>query len=103
MRTGEHNGQARRQSVLGLAGESHHHPAPADGDDLFGEPLSRRSTQGVGAERGSERPGARARGMSGTLNELWRGLRGQSSREDVGGEQAQTQREDGGESSSGWR
>lgn len=74
---------------------------PADADDLFGEPLSRRSTQGVGAERGSERPAARGRGMSGTLNELWRGLRGQSSREDVGGEglgQGQGQRE-GGEGS----
>lgn len=89
MRTGENNGEGRRQSVLGLGTQ--------DNEDLFGEPLSRRSTQGVGAERGSERPGARGRGMSGTLNELWRGLRGQSSREDISGEQGQ-QRE-GGEAS----
>ena len=90
MRTGENNGEGRRQSVLGLgAGES--------AEDMFGEPLSRRSTQGTGAERGSERSSGRGRGMSGTLNELWRGLRGQSSREDISGEQGQ-QRE-GGESS----
>lgn len=81
MRTGENNGEGRRQSVLGLTSEN--------ADDMFGEPLSRRSTQGVGAERGSERPTGRGRGMSGTLNELWRGLRGQSSREDIGGEQGQ--------------
>jgi drug/metabolite transporter (DMT)-like permease len=92
MRTGENNGDGRRQSVLGLgAGES--------AEDMFGEPLSRRSTQGMGAERGNEGPSGRGRGMSGTLNELWRGLRGQSSREDIGGEQGQ-QRE-GGESSEG--
>ncbi|KAL1608836.1 hypothetical protein SLS59_002027 [Nothophoma quercina] len=91
MRTGENNGEGRRQSVLGLTSEN--------ADDMFGEPLSRRSTQGVGAERGSERPTGRGRGMSGTLNELWRGLRGQSSREDIGGEQGQ-QRE-GRESSEG--
>lgn len=79
MRTGE-LGEGRRQSVLGLG-------STESGDDMFGEPLSRRSTQGVGAERGSERPNRRGRGMSGTLNELWRGLRGQNSREDIGGEQ----------------
>lgn len=71
----------RRQSVLGLS-------SGAAGDEVFGEPLSRRSTQGIGAERASERPGGRGRGMSGTLNELWRGLRGQSSREDFGNETA---------------
>ncbi|KAJ4335905.1 hypothetical protein N0V87_005761 [Didymella glomerata] len=94
MRTGESHGngnvEGRRQSVLGLGSSRE------EADDLFGEPLSRRSTQGVGAERGSERPGARGRGMSGTLNDLWRGLRGQSSREDLGGEQAQRE---GGEGS----
>ncbi|KAJ4341550.1 hypothetical protein N0V95_007168 [Ascochyta clinopodiicola] len=90
MRTGEYN-EGRRQSTLGLATTpgSHH------GDDLFGEPLSRKSTQGVGAERSSERPSGRGRGMSGTLNDLWRGLRGQSSREDVSGEQ----QSEGGEGS----
>lgn len=86
MRTGERD-EGRRQSVLGLgSGETP--------DELFGEPLSRRSTQGVGAERGSERPSARGRGMSGTLNDLWRGLRGQGSREDGGDEQG-IQREGG--------
>ncbi|KAF2630368.1 DUF803-domain-containing protein [Macroventuria anomochaeta] len=90
MRAGESNGEGRRQSVLGLG-------STETSDDMFGEPLSRRSTQGVGAERGSERPGGRGRGMSGTLDELWRGLRGQSSREDVDGEQG-LQRE-GGEGS----
>ncbi|KAJ4379350.1 hypothetical protein N0V86_005395 [Didymella sp. IMI 355093] len=90
MRTGEHAGEGRRQSVLGLGSSA----ADSEGD-MFGEPLSRRSTQGLGAERGSERPN-RARGMSGTLNDIWRGLRGQSSREDVGGEQSQRE---GGEAS----
>lgn len=84
MRTGERN-EGRRQSVLGLSTDEH-------SDDMFGEPLSRRSTQGVGAERGSDRPSARGRGMSGTLNDLWRGLRGQSSREDISAEQAQLER-----------
>lgn len=95
MRTGEQGGEGRRQSVLGLGSSG---GGGANADDMFGEPLSRRSTQGVGAERGSERPGARGRGMSGTLNELWRGLRGQSSREDVSGEQAQREAGEAGES-----
>ena len=82
MRTGENNGEGRRQSILGLG-------AIESSDDMFGEPLSRRSTQGTNAERTGERPSGRARGMSGTLNELWRGFRGQSSGEDVGGEHAQ--------------
>lgn len=76
MRTGENEG--RRGSVLGLGG-----------GEEFGEPLSRRSTRGIDeGTRGEDggRPSGRARGMSGTLNELWRGLRGQSSREDIGGE-----------------
>ncbi|KAF9694908.1 hypothetical protein EKO04_007015 [Ascochyta lentis] len=90
MRTGEHN-EGRRQSVLGLGTT----PGADHSDELFGEPLSRKSTQGIGAERSGERPSGRGRGMSGTLNELWRGLRGQSSKEDIGGEQ---QRE-GGEGS----
>lgn len=88
MRTGESSAaaaegrsEARRQSVLGLSSTD------TTSEELFGEPLSRRSTQGVGAERGSERPAGRGRGMSGTLNELWRGLRGQASREDFGGEE----------------
>ncbi|KAF3042138.1 hypothetical protein E8E12_006496 [Didymella heteroderae] len=93
MRTGEQTGEARRQSVLGLGSSS-----AENADDMFGEPLSRRSTQGVGAERGSERPNARGRGMSGTLNELWRGLRGQSSREDISGEQALRDGEEASES-----
>ncbi|KZM19440.1 uncharacterized protein EKO05_0002991 [Ascochyta rabiei] len=82
MRTGEYN-EGRRQSVLGLGTT----PGANHGDDLFGEPLSRKSTQGVGAERSGERPSGRGRGMSGTLNDLWRGLRGQSSKEDISGEQ----------------
>lgn len=87
MRTGENNGEGRRQSVLGLTSTD-------IDEDMFGEPLTRRSTQGIGAERGSERPGGRGRGMSGTLNELWRGLRGQGSRENISGELGQ-QREGG--------
>ncbi|KAJ4987418.1 DUF803 domain membrane protein [Stagonosporopsis vannaccii] len=85
MRTGETTAdgraEGRRQSVLGLSS------VEANSDELFGEPLTRHSTQGVGAERASERPGGRGRGMSGTLNELWRGLRGQGSREDFSGEE----------------
>ncbi|KAJ4309878.1 hypothetical protein N0V94_008724 [Neodidymelliopsis sp. IMI 364377] len=85
MRTGESEG-TRRGSVLGMGGGG---GGTGEDADMFGEPLSRRSTQGLGAERSGERPAARGRGMSGTLNEIWRGLRGQSSREEVGGEQGE--------------
>lgn len=86
MRTGENNGEGRRQSVLGLGSTEAE-------NELFGEPLSRRSTQGIlNAERVAERP-ASGRARSGTLNELWRGLRGQSSREDVDAEQGAAREE----------
>ncbi|KAF2847252.1 DUF803-domain-containing protein [Plenodomus tracheiphilus IPT5] len=77
----------RRGSVLGLGG----------GEEGYtdGEMLGRRRTGdsvdvwgGDGGERGErgDRPTGRGRSLSGTLNGLWRGLRGRASREDVGGE-----------------
>ena len=76
----------RRESVLGLGrgGEQ-------EDRDMLGEPLSRRQTrdsEGAGpVTPGGGRMGGRGRSLSGTLNELWRGIRGQSSREDLGGEE----------------
>ncbi|KAI8940930.1 hypothetical protein NX059_002186 [Plenodomus lindquistii] len=77
----------RRESVLGIGAEEE------------GEVLGRRRTRdseimggggGGGGERVDrgerERPVGRGRSVSGTLNELWRGLRGRGSREDFGGE-----------------
>lgn len=82
MRSGETAGGegGRRQSVLGLGAGAE----SENGGELFGEPLSRRSTRGNAVEEGSE--GGRRK--SGPLNELWRGLSGRGRGEDVGGEQA---------------
>ncbi|KAF2258653.1 DUF803-domain-containing protein [Lojkania enalia] len=67
----------RRESVLGIgAGE-------VDGNsDGVGEPLNRRRTAT------DEASTSRQRGFSGTFNEIWRGLRGGGSTEDIGGERA---------------
>ncbi|KAF2823925.1 DUF803-domain-containing protein [Ophiobolus disseminans] len=73
----------RRGSVLGIGAS----------EDSIGEPLGRRRTQDlVGESLGRRRtqdeesattPG-RERGFSGTLESMWRGLRGSASREEVG-------------------
>ncbi|KAG9199337.1 hypothetical protein G6514_008593 [Epicoccum nigrum] len=83
MRSGETAGGegGRRQSVLGLGGGADNDPE----GDLFGEPLSRRSTRGNAP---AEEPHHGGRRKSGPLNELWRGLSGRGRGEDVGGEQA---------------
>jgi hypothetical protein len=83
MRSGETAGGegSRRQSVLGLSGGAENDPE----GDLFGEPLSRRSTRGNAAAEEAHHGGRR---KSGPLNELWRGLSGRGRGEDVGGEQA---------------
>ncbi|OSS43747.1 hypothetical protein B5807_11563 [Epicoccum nigrum] len=83
MRSGETAGGegSRRQSVLGLGGGAENDPE----GDLFGEPLSRRSTRGNAAAEEAHHGGRR---KSGPLNELWRGLSGRGRGEDVGGEQA---------------
>jgi hypothetical protein len=79
----EVDGSVRRPSVLGIgAGE-------VDGS-LMGESLSRRQTQtslAPSSEQAATLSG-RARSLSGTLNDLWRGLRGSNSYEDIGGEEA---------------
>lgn len=66
----------RRGSVLGIGSS-----------EADGEPLGRRRTHN--SEAPSEtavRPTGRGRSLSGALNDLWRGLRGQSSREELGGD-----------------
>ena len=80
----------RRESVLGLARGAEHEER-----DLLGEPLSRRQTrESVGREEAPTTPGGgrmgRGRSLSGTLNELWRGIRGQSSREDIHAEEGRS-------------
>ncbi|KAJ4353950.1 uncharacterized protein N0V89_005682 [Didymosphaeria variabile] len=63
---------ARRQSVLGIG-------ADEVMDSHIGEPLDRRRTATDEDNRSrDEQTGGRARSLSGTLNELWRGWRGQS-------------------------
>lgn len=83
-------GSIRRQhSALGLRAR--------DGDNgmlILGEPLTRRQTrESLGPSEGAEGAVtpvrmARGRSLSGTLNELWRGIRGQGSREDMTAEEA---------------
>jgi len=82
-------GSVRRQhSVLGLRAR--------EGEDVggmlvLGEPLTRRQTrESLGPSEGAITPGrmGRGRSLSGTLNGLWRGIRGQSSREEMNGEEA---------------
>ncbi|EFQ86034.1 hypothetical protein CFE70_001760 [Pyrenophora teres f. teres 0-1] len=77
-------GSIRRQhSLLGLR--------TREGEDVggmlvLGEPLTRRPTrESFGPSEGVVAPGrmGRGRSLSGTLNELWRGIRGQGSREDM--------------------
>ncbi|KAJ5061400.1 magnesium transporter NIPA-domain-containing protein, partial [Bipolaris maydis] len=88
----------RRGSVLGLGSSSHDAAAAAtavdDGAMMGGgtttsEPLSRRQTRDsqAGPSEGAvtARTG-RGRSLSGTLSELWRGLGGRGSREDIRGE-----------------
>ncbi|KAF1850887.1 DUF803-domain-containing protein [Cucurbitaria berberidis CBS 394.84] len=66
----------RRESILGIgAGE-------ADGTS-FGGPISRRHTRDSDVNEPAVTPGGRTRSFSGTLNDLWRGIRGQSSRENL--------------------
>lgn len=72
----------RRGSVLGIG-------ADELDDTSFGDALSRRQTQASIAP--SEQllpptPSGRGRSLSGTLNDLWRGIRGSPSREHIAGE-----------------
>jgi hypothetical protein len=73
----------RRESVLGIGRRGEE-----DERDMLGEPMSRRQTRDSQQDGGEPvgRMGGRGRSLSGTLGELWRGLRGQSSREDFGEE-----------------
>ncbi|RMZ73285.1 DUF803 domain membrane [Pyrenophora seminiperda CCB06] len=82
-------GSIRRQhSLLGLRAR--------EGEDVggmlvLGEPLTRRHTrESLGPPEGAVTPGrtGRGRSLSGTLNGLWRGIRGQGSRECMNGEEA---------------
>ncbi|EUC40691.1 hypothetical protein COCMIDRAFT_60562, partial [Bipolaris oryzae ATCC 44560] len=82
----------RRGSVLGLGSSSRDNPDDGAmmGGTTTSEPLSRRQTRDsqVGASDSaavSARTG-RGRSLSGTLSELWRGLGGRGSREDIRGE-----------------
>lgn len=59
---------ARRGSVLGLGSTE----AGEDEEELMGEPLDRRRTT---TEEQSRPAQGRGRSLSGTLGELWRGLR----------------------------
>lgn len=80
----------RRESVLGIGASE------VDGG-LLGEPLGRRRTQN--SEAPSEQattPGGRGRSFSGTLNDLWNGMRGQTSRENIRGEAANNARPEPG-------
>jgi hypothetical protein len=60
----------RRQSVLGIG-------ADEVMDSHIGEPLDRRRTA-TDEDTRAERVEGRGRSLSGTLNELWRGWRGQA-------------------------
>ncbi|KAH7386895.1 magnesium transporter NIPA-domain-containing protein [Phaeosphaeria sp. MPI-PUGE-AT-0046c] len=62
-------GEARRGSLFGIEANAHE----GSGE---GEGLERRRTE-------DERPGGRGRSLSGTLGELWRGMRGRGSREEL--------------------
>ncbi|CAO2649601.1 Nn.00g069860.m01.CDS01 [Neocucurbitaria sp. VM-36] len=80
----------RRESILGIgAGEIDGPLSVGGGVGVgVGEPLSRRPTResatGVFDASGTTRTqSGRARSLSGTLNGLWRGIRGQGSREDL--------------------
>jgi len=82
-------GSIRRQhSVLGLRARD---GEEAGGMLVLGEPLTRRQTrESLGPSEGAITPGrvGRGRSLSGTLNGLWRGVRGQSSRDDMNSEGA---------------
>jgi hypothetical protein len=69
----------RRESVLGIG-------ASEVDEGLIGEPLDRRRTQTDEESTLATTPGGRGRSFSGTLDQLWRGIRGTPSREDIGGE-----------------
>lgn len=69
----------RRGSVLGIG-------ASETNEAMLGEPLDRRRTQPDEENMMATTPG-RGRSLSGTLDQLWRGIRGTPSREDVAGEE----------------
>ncbi|KAH7074640.1 magnesium transporter NIPA-domain-containing protein [Paraphoma chrysanthemicola] len=69
----------RRESVLGIG-------ASEVDEGMMGEPLDRRRTQTDEEYAIATTPGGRGRSFSGTLDQLWRGIRGTPSREDIGGE-----------------
>ncbi|KAH7357447.1 magnesium transporter NIPA-domain-containing protein [Pyrenochaeta sp. MPI-SDFR-AT-0127] len=91
IRTREVDGSVRRrESVLGIG-------ASEVDSGSMGEPLGRRRTHN--SEVPSEQavtPSGRGRSLSGTLNDLWNGMRGQSSREDIRGEEANNARPEPG-------
>lgn len=72
----------RRGSVLGIGADELDNAS-------FGDPLSRRQTQASAApsEQTPLTPSSRGRSLSGTLNDLWRGIRGSSSRENMQSEE----------------
>lgn len=79
-------GVRRRASVLGLNA----HDGDMNGMMGSGEPLTRRvtrdsqgPTEGAVTPGTTTRTGGRGRSLSGTLSELWRGISGRSSREDL--------------------
>lgn len=81
MRNREVDGSVRRrESVLGLTAEG-----DIDGNgthNFIGEPLDRRRSANDGGDAGvAERRTGRDRSLSGTLEGLWRGIRGVGSRE----------------------
>lgn len=94
----------RRGSVLGLGSSSRDSAAAVDDGAMMGgattsEPLSRRQTRDsqVGPSDGAANATAtartgRGRSLSGTLSELWRGLGGRGSREDIRGDVERNER-----------
>lgn len=84
----------RRGSVLGMGSSSRDAAATVDDGTMMGgtttsEPLSRRQTRDSQAgplNGAATTQTGRGRSLSGTLSELWRGLGGRGSREDIRGE-----------------
>ena len=104
----------RRESLLALAGRDRDRDGLGQGEDgmmgaglVVGEPLSRRRTRdsanaedGAGGNAGQRTPGGgrrvgRGRSLSAlsTLSGLWRGIRGQGSRDDMRAEEGRRESE----------
>ncbi|KAF2474273.1 DUF803-domain-containing protein [Lindgomyces ingoldianus] len=72
--SGDPHPTRRRESVLGIGASEHERDT--DGEERFGELLDRRRTVNDDVGAGPEERWSRGRSLSGTLGELWRGIRG---------------------------